>query len=96
MKEDKDEKKWAGEKGWTPGTLARAIGSITGVLEVGLFTGVDGVEAAEAEERDEREGRGRRGRVGGEKPVACYFGMEDGSVEVRVRKGGLAGIKGTA
>jgi len=61
-----------GEDGvWEVETLARAIRSIHGVLEVGLFCGPTGPEAATA------------GVVGGQRPVACYFGMEDGSVTVR-------------
>jgi ribose 5-phosphate isomerase A len=56
--------------------LAARIAAITGVLEVGLFCGIDGVEAAAL---------GRSGRAG-QKPVAVYFGMEDGSVQLRLRK----------
>lgn len=45
---------------------------IEGVLSVGLFVGMNGLKA-------ERMGM----RAGGQKPVAAYFGMEDGSVVVR-------------
>ena len=45
---------------------------IEGVLSVGIFTGENGQEAAAA---------GRK--AGGQKPVAAYFGMEDGGVFVR-------------
>jgi ribose 5-phosphate isomerase A len=61
---------------WNVDDLAARIGAITGVLEVGLFCGMDGVEA---------EALGRSGRAG-QKPVAVYFGMEDGSVQLRLRK----------
>ena len=57
---------------WEVNALSKAIKAITGVLEVGLFCGVDGLQA-------EKEGR----RGGGQKPIAVYFGMEDGSVRVR-------------
>ncbi|KAI4198025.1 MAG: hypothetical protein LQ350_005536 [Teloschistes chrysophthalmus] len=62
-----------GEDGvWEVERLAREIKGIEGVLSVGLFCGVDGEEV-------ERRG----GRSGGQKPVAAYFGMEDGGVVVR-------------
>jgi len=61
---------------WEVAQLAARIKAITGVLEVGLFYGYDGVEAAEL---------GIRGA--GQKPIAVYFGMEDGSVKVRTKKG---------
>lgn len=65
-----------GDKGvWGVEDLARAIKEIEGVLSVGLFCGIDGAMA-------QREGGGR----GGQKPVACYFGMEDGSVKRRLAK----------
>lgn len=56
---------------WQVERLANAIKSIEGVLEVGIFSGRTGPEAIEA------------GTVGGQRPVACYFGMADGSVTVR-------------
>jgi ribose 5-phosphate isomerase A len=56
---------------WQVEELARRIKEITGVLEVGLFSGPDGPEAMRLFGR------------GGQKPVAVYFGMRDGSVEVR-------------
>ena len=52
--------------------LAKAIKSIEGVLSVGLFAELNGVQAM-------AQGK----RAGGQKPVAAYFGMEDGSVTVR-------------
>ena len=53
---------------WTVDALAARIKSISGVLEVGIFTGLNGPEAM------------KLGK-GGEKPVKVYFGMKDGSVE---------------
>lgn len=57
---------------WDVNSLATKIKAITGVLEVGLFHGFNGPEAMRT---------GMHG--GGQKPVAVYFGMEDGSVKVR-------------
>ncbi|KIW01703.1 ribose 5-phosphate isomerase A [Verruconis gallopava] len=62
---------------WEVSALSSAIKAITGVLEVGLFCGVDGITAFA-----EKKGTA----CGGQKPVAVYFGMQDGSVEVRARK----------
>lgn len=62
-----------GEAGkWDVETLAREIKLIEGVLSVGLFVGQNGLQAQKAGQNK-----------GGQKPVAAYFGMEDGSVEVR-------------
>lgn len=55
-------------------TLAAKIKAISGVLEVGLFFGRTG---------DEEQALGGQG---GQKPVACYFGMEDGEVLMRTAK----------
>ncbi|KAL2418584.1 Ribose-5-phosphate isomerase [Exophiala dermatitidis] len=61
-----------GEGGyWEVEQLARAIKDINGVLAVGLFCGPTGPEAL------------RAGVVGGQRPVACYFGMADGTVALR-------------
>ena len=61
-----------GENGvWEVELLARAIKDINGVLAVGLFCGPTGPEAQAA------------GVVGGQRPIACYFGMADGSVTLR-------------
>ena len=66
------EKLGNGENGyWEVEQLARAIKDINGVLAVGLFCGPTGPEAIAAEV------------VGGQRPVACYFGMADGSVSLR-------------
>ena len=55
---------------WDVDTLARRIKDINGVLEVGLFHGLNGVEAHAV------------GLRGGQKPIAVYFGLEDGGVSV--------------
>ncbi|KAK1040151.1 ribose-5-phosphate isomerase rki1 [Friedmanniomyces endolithicus] len=55
---------------WDVEALAARIKMISGVLEVGLFHGMNGDEAQAA------------GLQGGQKPVAVYFGMEDGEVSV--------------
>jgi len=66
----------SGQSGkWNVHELSKAIKSITGVLEVGIFSGLDGIEAEE------------QGVHGGQKPVAVYFGMTDGSVKVRTAPG---------
>lgn len=57
---------------WEVEALAQRIKTIPGVLEVGLFVGKNGEEAL-------KDG----GQQGGQKPVAAYFGMPDGSVKVR-------------
>lgn len=66
---------------WEVNRLSQAINQVTGVLEVGIFSGLDGVEA----ESVRKEGMLQEMGVitGGQKPVAVYFGMEDGSVQVR-------------
>ncbi|GME24497.1 Ribose 5-phosphate isomerase type A [Neofusicoccum parvum] len=56
---------------WEVSALSKKIKAITGVLEVGIFSGEDG-DAAQ-----------KKGGWGGQKPVAVYFGMQDGSVLVR-------------
>ena len=66
---------------WEVEALAKAIKGIEGVLSVGIFSGEDGEEA---QERDPR--------VGGQKPVVVYFGMRDGSVEVRRRRKKVEGV----
>lgn len=57
---------------WEVAQLSRAIKSIEGVLSVGIFSGYNGLQAANL-------GDG----TGGQKPVAAYFGMTDGSVIVK-------------
>ena len=58
---------------WEVQALAKEIKAMEGVLSVGLFVGENGLQAK------------ARGEIaGGQKPVAAYFGMADGSVAVRV------------
>ncbi|MCJ1252231.1 ribose-5-phosphate isomerase rki1 [Lignoscripta atroalba] len=62
-----------GEGGvWEVETLAKEIKMLEGVLSVGLFVGFNGYEAKEAGKK-----------IGGQKPVAAYFGMSNGEVVVR-------------
>lgn len=61
---------------WEVETLAREIKLLEGVLSVGLFVGFNGEQAAE-----------RGMKTGGQKPVAAYFGMEDGGVVIRSQEG---------
>ncbi|KAL4898109.1 hypothetical protein BDV59DRAFT_197059 [Aspergillus ambiguus] len=56
---------------WEVDALSRAIKQIPGVLDVGIFAGLTGPQAQAA------------GGIGGQKPIAAYFGMPDGSVSVR-------------
>lgn len=56
---------------WAVDVLARKINEIAGVLEVGIFYGQTGPQATAA------------GGAGGQRPVAAYFGMPDGSVSIR-------------
>jgi len=72
----KMQKTTAGLEGkvWHVEELATKIKQITGVLDVGIFTGENGPQAMAA------------GGQGGQKPIAVYFGMEDGSVKVKYAK----------
>lgn len=56
---------------WVVETLSKTIKDISGVLEVGIFSGATGPQAQDA------------GGIGGQKPVAAYFGMPDGTVTVK-------------
>ncbi|KAL4902986.1 hypothetical protein BDW74DRAFT_157230 [Aspergillus multicolor] len=56
---------------WEVDALSLAIKQIPGVLDVGIFSGMTGPQAQAL------------GGIGGQKPVAAYFGMPDGSVQVR-------------
>lgn len=67
---------------WEVNNLSKAIKAITGVLEVGLFCGIDGITAKELYKKGDKKLTAH----GGQKPVACYFGMEDGSVVERHRQ----------
>jgi ribose 5-phosphate isomerase A len=56
---------------WDVETLSKTIKDISGVLEVGIFSGVTGSQAQDT------------GGISGQKPVAAYFGMPDGTVTVK-------------
>lgn len=56
---------------WEVNALAKRIKAINGVLEVGLFHGMNGIQAQAA------------GLQGGQKPVAVYFGLENGDVSTK-------------
>jgi ribose 5-phosphate isomerase A len=72
-KDLEDGKKGEGEDGvWEVSALARRLESIFGVLAVGVFYGTTGFDVA-----------GKGGERGGQRPVAAFFGMADGSVQVR-------------
>lgn len=66
---------------WEVNRLSKAIKKLTGVLEVGIFSGLDGPEAEALKQQKNAEIV-----YGGQKPVAVYFGMQDGGVEKRVAK----------
>lgn len=57
---------------WEVKTLADELLRLPGVVEVGLFHGFNG---------DQAVGLGKNGQA--QKPVAAYFGMEDGSVKMQ-------------
>lgn len=69
---------------WEVNKLSQAIKRLTGVLEVGIFSGLNGIEAAAQRSKDVVQTLGVI--TGGQKPIAVYFGMQDGSVEVRGAK----------
>jgi ribose 5-phosphate isomerase A len=78
----KDGDKGDGTHGtWEVHELGRRLKRIVGVLETGIFHGRNGLQVSNSGE----EG-------GGQKPVAAYFGMEDGEVQVRVAKE-IEGVK---
>lgn len=57
---------------WEVGTLAQELLAIPGIVEVGLFHGVNGNQAA---------GTTLEGKA--QKPVAAYFGTAEGTVDVQ-------------
>lgn len=72
----KDGIKGDGENGvWEVHALGERLLRIVGVIEVGLFHGLNGIQASETSAAGQ-----------GQKPVAAYFGMENGEVETRVAK----------
>jgi ribose 5-phosphate isomerase A len=66
---------------WEVNKLSQAIKRLTGVLEVGIFSGLNGLEAAAQRSKNIVQTLGVI--TGGQKPIAVYFGMQDGSVQVR-------------
>lgn len=66
---------------WEVNKLSEAIKALTGVLEVGIFSGLNGPDAEAIRSTD-----GVRTVTSGQKPVAVYFGMQDGTVEVRTAR----------
>ena len=58
---------------WLVADLAAALKGLTGVVETGLFWGMNGDEAEKLQLK----------RSNPQKPIAAYFGMQDGGVEVR-------------
>lgn len=66
---------------WEVNKLSEAIKALTGVLEVGIFSGLNGPDADAISGKE-----GVKTVTSGQKPVAVYFGMSDGSVEVRTAK----------
>ncbi|KAK1914634.1 hypothetical protein P3342_010623 [Pyrenophora teres f. teres] len=68
---------------WEVNNISRAIKGLTGVLEVGIFAGLNGIEAQALRENDQST----KAVKGGQKPVAVYFGMQDGSIKVRTAEG---------
>ena len=64
---------------WEVNKLSMAIKELTGVLEVGIFSGLNGIEAEALRAKEASV----KTVTGGQKPVAVYFGMQDGSVQVR-------------
>ena len=61
---------------WEVETLAKEIKQIEGVLSVGIFCGQNGQEALMSGKT-----------MGGQKPIAAYFGMADGNVVIRTAGG---------
>lgn len=58
---------------WEVSQLGAAIKQLQGVVETGLFWGMNGIEAANVTGH----------RTAPQKPVAAYFGLENGEVEVK-------------
>jgi ribose 5-phosphate isomerase A len=68
---------------WEVNNISRAIKGLTGVLEVGIFSGLNGIDAQGLRDQDQAT----KAVLGGQKPVAVYFGMSDGSVKMRTIEG---------
>ncbi|KIH92274.1 ribose 5-phosphate isomerase A [Sporothrix brasiliensis 5110] len=71
LSRDPNETRADGEGGvWTVDGLADRLIKIPGIVETGLFAGFNGLETKAVS-------------GGAQKPIAAYFGMADGSVQVR-------------
>jgi ribose 5-phosphate isomerase A len=68
---------------WEVNAISKAIKGLTGVLEVGIFAGLNGVDAQALRAED----KSVSAVTGGQKPIAVYFGMSDGSVKLRTAEG---------
>ncbi|KAH8728809.1 ribose 5-phosphate isomerase A-domain-containing protein [Phaeosphaeriaceae sp. PMI808] len=68
---------------WEVNAISKAIKGLTGVLEVGIFAGLNGVDAQALREK----GEATSAVAGGQRPIAVYFGMADGSVKLRTADG---------
>ncbi len=68
---------------WEVNKISKAIKALTGVLEVGIFSGLNGIDAEALRAKQGSEGA----TTGGQKPIAVYFGMADGSVKIRTAEG---------
>jgi ribose 5-phosphate isomerase A len=64
---------------WEVNAISKAIKGLTGVLEVGIFAGINGLDAQALREQN----KSVAAVIGGQKPIAVYFGMADGSVKMR-------------
>ena len=72
-------------RAWNVEKLSTAIKMIPGVLEVGLFVGFNGPDALQ-----KTGGKRLQDPIlgqAGQKPVAMYFGMQDGTVKERKAPG---------
>ncbi|KAK0388751.1 hypothetical protein NLU13_4994 [Sarocladium strictum] len=72
---EKDGEGNAAEGKWEVSRLASELLKLPGVAEIGLFHGVNG---------DQARAQGKSGQA--QKPVAVYFGMQDGEVQVLTPK----------
>jgi ribose 5-phosphate isomerase A len=68
---------------WEVNAISKTIKSLSGVLEVGIFAGLNGIEASALKTKNDAATL----VTGGQKPIAVYFGMSDGSVKVRTAEG---------
>lgn len=57
---------------WEIGKLAEALMNIPGIVEIGLFHGLNGAQAAASGKA-----------VSAQKPVAAYYGKPDGTIQIQ-------------